>query len=145
MATKNTSNKFGNALDDWFSEEKNQEVKKSGNKNTEISENKQATNSRSQNPQISKSQEISISETKQIEKSENIQKKENPKPRSSKLSKSVSKKTRMSGNLVLRPKTFDLPPKLITRIKIEAAQTGKKEYQIALEAFEKFFKEGFEE
>lgn len=57
---------------------------------------------------------------------------------------SESKKTRMSGNLVLRPKTFDLPPTLVTRIKIEAAQTGKKEYQIALEAFEKFFKESFE-
>lgn len=44
---------------------------------------------------------------------------------------------------VLKSKTFDLSPALIRRIKIEAATTSKKEYQIALEAFEKYFNESF--
>ncbi len=44
---------------------------------------------------------------------------------------------------ILKSKTFDLPPNLIRRIKMEAAANDKKEYQIALEAFEQYFQESF--
>lgn len=45
--------------------------------------------------------------------------------------------------VILKSKTFDLPPILIRRIKMEAAANDKKEYQIALEAFEQYFQESF--
>jgi hypothetical protein len=45
--------------------------------------------------------------------------------------------------VILKSKTFDLPPNLIRRIKMEAASSDKKEYQIALEAFEQYFQETF--
>jgi hypothetical protein len=45
--------------------------------------------------------------------------------------------------VILKSKTFDLPPNLIRKIKMEAAANDKKEYQIALEAFEQYFSEKF--
>ncbi|MBC7471692.1 MAG: hypothetical protein H7196_00295 [candidate division SR1 bacterium] len=84
----------------------------------------------------------------EVRKSENIVKEIKPKivskiPEKSESQKQEKLKKIKKENVVLRSKTFDLPINLITFIKVEAASRGLKEYQIALEAFEKFFNKKF--
>lgn len=55
----------------------------------------------------------------------------------------IENDTEIIDKVILKSKTFDLPPNLIRRIKMEAATSDKKEYQIALEAFEQYFQETF--
>jgi hypothetical protein len=57
--------------------------------------------------------------------------------------KVVKKEKAIQEISIMRSKTFDLPLNLITYIKVEAASRGKKEYQIALEAFEQYFHKKF--
>jgi hypothetical protein len=66
-----------------------------------------------------------------------------PKDVKSESRKVVKQEKPPQDNVVMRSKTFDLPTNLITHIKVEAASSGKKEYQIALEAFEQYFHKKF--
>jgi hypothetical protein len=66
-----------------------------------------------------------------------------PKVEKSESRKVVKKEKVIQETSIMRSKTFDLPLNLITYIKVEAASRGKKEYQIALEAFEQYFHKKF--
>jgi phosphatidate phosphatase PAH1 len=59
------------------------------------------------------------------------------------IDQNIEDKIDVIEKVILKSKTFDLPPNLIRRIKMEAASSDKKEYQIALEAFEQYFQETF--
>jgi hypothetical protein len=85
--------------------------------------------------------------SQKVGKSENLSDSK-PIPSKPKVVKSESRKADKKESLpldvsVMRSKTFDLPINLITYIKVEAASKGKKEYQIALEAFEQYFHKKF--
>lgn len=85
--------------------------------------------------------------TQKVGKSENLPESK-PIPVQSKVvklesQKAIKKEKPTQEVSIMRSKTFDLPLNLITHIKVEAASRGKKEYQIALEAFEKYFQKKF--
>jgi hypothetical protein len=59
------------------------------------------------------------------------------------INQNIENEIEVIEKIILKSKTFDLPPNLIRKIKMEAAANDKKEYQIALEAFEQYFSEKF--
>jgi hypothetical protein len=82
---------------------------------------------------VGKSESLTTSKPTQIK----------PKVEKPESRKSIQKEKPIQESSVMRSKTFDLPINLITYIKVEAASRGKKEYQIALAAFEKYFNKKF--
>jgi uncharacterized protein (UPF0335 family) len=72
-----------------------------------------------------------------------VGKQENQETEDKRINQDIKEVFEMIDKVILKSKTFDLPPNLIRRIKMEAAASDKKEYQIALEAFEQYFAEKF--
>ena len=144
-----SKNNVSGALDDWgFDAPKatiqtetkkvDTKVRKSESNNAIKSENK-FTNKTGSKILVDKSDHLKANKLDiQI-----IRKPKSQEVRAKKIEYDLEQVKAIIEKVILKSKTFDLPPKLIRKIKMEAAFTDRKEYQIALEAFEQYFQEKF--
>lgn len=144
-----SKNNVKGALDDWgFDSPKASVQKEIKPVNTQVGKLESQEPVKSENKQTGKFANKSLatkSTPKKVGKSDVqiIGKKESQELGNKMIDQNIENKINIIEKVILKSKTFDLPPNLIRRIKMQAATNDKKEYQIALEAFEQYFQETF--